>query len=88
MWGAVQGLRYLHRKRVVHLDVKPDNILIKLGANGFVTKLATNGTPIPNCGPISPDVARLLLSMMAENPVWEGRATPPMAWFDQFVANP
>jgi L1 cell adhesion molecule like protein len=31
--GIAQGLHYLHEQRVVHMDVKPGNILLDSGMN-------------------------------------------------------
>eukprot|EP00808_Paulinella_micropora_P011074 g81232.t1 len=49
-WQAVKGLEYLHSNRMVHRDIKPDNILLnakgeaKLGDFGLLTETAVQGT--------------------------------------------
>ena len=42
--GVAKGLRYIHRKKVMHRDIKPDNILIfKLRRGLIVPKIADLG---------------------------------------------
>lgn len=41
--GAVKGLAYLHKMRIVHFDLKPDNLLLEHSATGVTVKVADFG---------------------------------------------
>jgi len=79
--GIAQGIHYLHGKNIVHMDLKPNNILLDANMNAKITDFGLSMMFIDNQTEVMSDIVVGTQGYMAPEYIMEGKVSHKLDMF-------